>query len=237
MVIVFLPVIVTAQRWNVSGEVFYGTFKMKSMKEYQHGVRMSQAPYEFRTVDKFPAYAGYNLLAGYNISPRMSLGVRLQYTSTGGRVAYGDYSGKVSYDQLLHGYSIGLNSTYRLTKPSIWQAYFSFTAGAMRTSLHNVHNYQVLNITSGHTSYLRSYNYFFNPAVMLRRKLSNHFMVYANLGYEFQIHRAVRASNNKKQYLKTSNGRKDVIAEWDGIRTGAGISYRFGLSGKKEIND
>jgi hypothetical protein len=227
IVVAFLPIIVIAQKWTVAGEVFYGTFKMESMKEYQRSISAWPAPDEFKVVDKFPPYVGYNFLTGYNISPRFNLGIRLQYTSTGGRVAYGDYSGELTVNQLLHAYSLGLNSRYRLKNPSDWETYLSCTAGVMRTSLTNAYSFHLYDVSpSNYEIHFRSYNYFLNPAIIVNRKFKNHFALYANLGYELQIHRTLRLSSDEKQYLKTSNG-EDVVAEWDGLRIGIGICYRF----------
>jgi hypothetical protein len=235
MILFFLPVIVTAQKWSVSGEIFYGTFKMKSMREFQTSVQGWQLPFEYQIVDKFPSFAGYNLLTRYDVSPRTTLGVRLQYVSTGGRVDYGDYSGQITHDQLLHAFSIGLNSTIRITKPSDWQGFLSFTAGTTRTSLNLSTTSHRSDLKSTYNYYFRSYNYFFNPAIKVGRKISSHLMLYATAGYDFQIHRTLRAPQDDRAYLKTSNGR-DVIAEWDGVRLGAGISYQFALR-KKNGNE
>ena len=233
LLIALLPVIVFAQKWNVAGEIFYGTFKMKSMKDYQQSIVDGSDQFKFKIVDNFPAYVGYNFMAGYNVSPRTSLGVRIQYTSTGGRVAYGDYSGERTIDHLLHGYGLGLNSTYRLTNPGDWEFYLSGTAGVMRTSLTNVYSSYLYDQPSSPYEYrFRSYNYFFNPAIKVNRRFNDHFGFYASLGYEFQIHRALRSSINDEWYLKTMDGKDDVVAEWDGLRISIGISYRFRLSKK-----
>jgi hypothetical protein len=228
LILFFLPVVATAQKWSVSGEIFYGTFKMKSMEEFQRSVQKWQPSYEYQIVEKFPPFVGYNLLTGYDISPGITLGVRLQYVSTGGRVDYGDYSGQITHDQLLQAFSIGINSTFRITKPSDWQAYLAFTAGAMGTSLNLSTTAQVSDSQSSYDSYLHSYNYFFNPAIKVSRKLSGHLVLYATCGYEFQIHRTLRLPQDDRAYLKTTEGH-DVIAEWDGMRLGAGISYQFAL--------
>jgi hypothetical protein len=227
LILFFLPVIATAQKWSVSGEIFYGTFKMKSMEEFQRSVQNWQPSYEYQIVEKFPSFVGYNLLTGYDISPRITLGVRLQYVSAGGRVDYGDYSGQITHDQLLRAFSIGINSTFRITKPSDWQGFLSITAGAMGTSLNLSTTAQISDLQSEYDSYLHSYNYFFNPAIKVSRKLS-HLMLYATCGYEFQIHRTLRLPQDDRAYLKTAEGH-DVIAEWDGIRLGVGISYQFAL--------
>jgi opacity protein-like surface antigen len=235
IVISLVPALVTAQKWNVSAEVFYGTFKMKSMKDYQNNVSALQSPFQGRVVDDFPAYIGYNFLAGYNITPGLSLGLRLQYTSTGGRLDYGDYSGRITDDQRLHAYSLGVNTTCRLTHRTTWQTYFSFTVGAARTSLNLAHYSQRLDESYSYNMYFRSFNYFFNPALTFNRKINSHFSLYASLGVEFQIHRALRHPQDRKAYVKTSNNMQEAIAEWDGVRLGAGMSYRFSLRNKKEI--
>jgi hypothetical protein len=220
-----------SQKWNVAGEIFYGTFKMKSMKDYQQSVVDGSDRFKYKIVDNFPAYVGYNFIAGYNVSPRTTLGVRVQYTSTGGRLAYGDYSGERTIDHLLHGYSLGLNSTYRLANRRNWEFYLSGTAGVMRTSLTNVYSSYVYDQPSSPYEYrFRSYNYFFNPAIAVKRRFNDHLGLCASLGYEFQIHRTLRSTINDEWYLKTTDGKDDVVAEWDGLRISIGISYRFGLS-------
>ncbi len=51
-----------------------------------------------RTIDSFPAYYNYQIQAAYYFSPDFLAGVYTDYTSTGGRVDYKDYSGEMRND-------------------------------------------------------------------------------------------------------------------------------------------
>ena len=188
MLLVF-PLIAHAQKWNISGEIFYGTFKMNSMKDLQEDMTLwyKNNNNPSKIVNNFPAYVGYNVLAGYSVSPRVDLGGRFQYTSTGGRIDYGDYSGQVRYDNLLRSNSIGIFTTIRLANSPRWPVYFSFATGAARTSLKIVNYFRLLDNSSSYRLSYRSINYFFNPAFNFNRKLNDHFRMYVSTGYEFQI--------------------------------------------------
>ena len=211
------PLETFAQKWNVSPVIFYGTFKMSSLKEFQDNMtRYSNFP--AKVVDDFPGNFGYSLQAGYSVSKRMEVGLRYQFTSTGGRVVYGDYSGEFGYDYLLHSNSLGIYTNVRLNKSTLWPIYFSFAVGEVRSDLEIISYFRLFDDSTSKSYSKSSTNYFFNPAFNFNRQLSEHFRVFVGAGYEFQIHGDLLGD--------------DITAEWDGVRVSLGVNYIFGFKKK-----
>jgi hypothetical protein len=216
---------VNAQRFNVSAGMFYGTFDMTSMKDFQDDFT-HLGSHEGKIVDNFPGYFGYNAQAGYSLSRRCDIGLRYQYTSTGGRMSYGDYSGEYRMDNLLNANSYGIFTTIRLNKSMQWPIQFTFATGMVKTNAETIYYFRLVDTESSETFYSHSTNYYFNPAFNVNRRLTNHFLAYASAGYEFQIHGDLIG--------------KRATAEWDGVRLGFGITYLFNFenaSGSKFVTE
>jgi hypothetical protein len=212
-----VPLGTDAQKWNVSPAIFYGTFKMSSMKDLQENMaRWSSFP--AKVVDDFPGNIGYSFQAGYSVSKRVEVGLRYQFTSTGGRVDYGDYSGEFGYDYLLRSNSLGIFTNVRLNNSTQWPICFSFAAGEVRTDLEIISYFRLFDNSSSESYSESSTNYFFNPAINFNRQLSEHFRMYVGAGYEFQIHGNLLGD--------------DITAEWDGVRMSLGMNYVFGFKKK-----
>jgi hypothetical protein len=216
-ILFLIPLATDAQKWNVSPAFFYGTFNMSSMKDLQENMaRWNSFP--AKVVDDFPGNIGYSFQAGYSVSKRVEIGLRYQFTSTGGRVDYGDYSGEFGYDYLLKSNSVGIFTTIRLNSSTQWPICISFAAGEVRSQLEIISYFRLFDDSISESYSESSTNYFFNPAFNFNRRLSDHFRVYLGAGYEFQIHGDLLGD--------------DITAEWDGVRVSLGMNYAFGFKKK-----
>lgn len=223
--VLLIPCTANGQEHFIAGDILYGTFNMRSLKNLQQEfLDHSDLPYV--VISEFPSYIGFSFLLGYPISKRCAIGPRFQFISTGGRLDYGDYSGHIRQDQLLKGLSLGVYFQYLLEQSEVWPVYFTFTAGCMYTDLKFISEAVVG--TSSVTDKVNFYsiNYTFNPSVLVKRKLNNHFMGGISVGYEFQMHNKLKPDGNNKAYLQDNKGNL-VKAAWDGLRLSAGITYTW----------
>jgi hypothetical protein len=178
-----------------------------------------------RVTEDFPAYFGYTGQIHFVPNQRMRWGIRYQYTSTGGRSDYGDYSGRMTQDMLLHASSVGISVQYPLTKPGgNWTLYGSLSAGLVFTQLETRYRYTLLNTEFYTSSNYKSLNYFGNPALQLERRMVDWISLYVSTGYEFQIHGALTAEDGAPEL---SYGSDKVTAQWDGFRLAAGVIVKI----------
>ncbi len=87
-------------------------FNMKDLKEFQG--MMNDNWLRTKTVKNFPSYFNYQLQAVYLFSRYTGGGIFTDYTSTGGRLDYKDYSGELRNDQIVSRLSIGALFEYKV---------------------------------------------------------------------------------------------------------------------------
>jgi hypothetical protein len=214
--------IAQCQFQELSIEIVYSTFSMNSIKSLQKQIK-DQSNFPFKIVNDFPAYFGYNFNVDYHFKERWSIGPRIQYISTGGRLYYGDYSGFVRQDQLFRGYGLAITAKYRSNNSSEWPFYWTFSGGGLYSDLRMKGEASVGTSSVKDETDFYSVNYIFQPGFQVNRKLNNSFKVFISIGYELQIHGKLKISNG---YLQDYYQNK-VTAEWDGLRIGAGLSFRI----------
>jgi hypothetical protein len=94
----------------VEGSVGYNFFDMETLKKIQSSTESSlkSSGIAAKSVESFPSY--YNLQVGLWVKNHKALnfGVLYDYSSTGGRVDYRDYSGSITFDQTVSKHSIGI---------------------------------------------------------------------------------------------------------------------------------
>jgi len=219
----------SAQSRFIAADVMFGTFSMHSMKDLQHYiVEQSRSNYNlpYAIVSSFPAYLGFSYLAAYPLSDKWSMGPRLQFYSTGGRIDYGDYSGYIRQDQLLRGYNLGAYIQGRLTPAEETAFYFTSTLGVTVSHLILVSEVAVGSQSEKEQVGYFSLNYSIGPGLTFKRKISERFFLQGSAGFEVSIRNKLRYSNNLKLIMQDYRERPYNVA-WDGLRLGIGTSYRI----------
>lgn len=87
-------------------------FNMKDLKEFQKTMNVEWLG--TKTLKSFPSYYNYQLQAAFLFSRHIVGGIYTDYTSTGGRLDYKDYSGEIRYDQVVSRLSIGALFEYKI---------------------------------------------------------------------------------------------------------------------------
>jgi hypothetical protein len=93
-------------RVSLEPRLGYGSYAMSDMKAIQADFIRSVGV-RARATDQFPAYFQRGLMLSIHLNERNRVSLVFEQGSTGGRVAYEDYSGSVQVDQLLQYTSFG----------------------------------------------------------------------------------------------------------------------------------
>jgi hypothetical protein len=83
-----------------------GTFRMTSMKEFQQTL-ISRTGVNAKATDSFGPYFQYGINAVMDLDKQTRVGLFLEHGSTGGRVAYEDYSGELRFDTPVNYNALG----------------------------------------------------------------------------------------------------------------------------------
>ena len=107
------------QRVDFALNVGYATFKMTDLKQMQKE-QLSYMPVDAKITNSFPGYLNYSIDAVFYDSTYF-VGVLLGHTSTGGRINYTDYSGSITYDQLVTMNYNGLVAAKKIATDKDWK--------------------------------------------------------------------------------------------------------------------
>ncbi len=94
---------------SISYSTGYGDYKMKDMSwmlDASLQAVQSSLSAGIRVTDNFPAHITHNLDVAYSLNCH-EVGLKGTYLTTGGKIAYADYSGKYYEKLTLNGYRIG----------------------------------------------------------------------------------------------------------------------------------
>lgn len=105
-----------AQKFVVSANAGYATFGLKSLKEQQRDMAKDM-PVQGRVVQSFPGYLNYSVDFTWQ-RDSVYFGLMFGHTSTGGRIAYADYSGYSRIDHKLGMYYYGIHAARRIARSS-----------------------------------------------------------------------------------------------------------------------
>lgn len=204
--------------FSVTPRIGYGNFSMQGLKTVQEGLIL-QNNLGLEVVEEFPAYYQFGLQFRYNISARYAGGIALETGSTGGRVAYADYSGSIRADQLVSYKSVGTFSEYLIQEGKLnWLAGVEVTA--VRSALTLEITTQV-NEHKGHNlEELVALGVGIKPYMSLRYPVKR-FVPEISLGYLFYSGRPFHLRGDERMILSAYN--KEIGPNWGGLRVTAGI--------------
>lgn len=215
-------------QFSVGYSVGYGSYDMGDMKGLLNNMKsamLSQYPdLPFAVADNFPGHATHSLDLAYRIKGH-EMGLRGTYLTTGGNVAYSDYTGKYSGKLTLNGYRLGLN--YRYYAPGFdvgtgtLSLYVELSPGIMFTNLKSEEYIRIFDQAqyADENLDMNATGFFLLPQVGAKWDIIPSLGVHIGGGYDIQV-----TSNNFKQ-----QGQKTFYKpDWSGIRINGGISYTFG---------
>ncbi len=225
--ILFLSCIVVLNakaQFSAGYSVGYGSYQMDDMKQVLKNMlnelRGQLPDIPVAVVDNFPGYVTHSLDLGYRIKNN-EIGLRGTYLTTGGNVAYSDYSGEYSGKLTLNGFRIGLNYRYYIPatdfgKLGSLSLFAELSPGITFSKLKSKEYIRIfdqqensdedLNLNANGISLL--------PQIGAKWFINNRIGVHIGAGYDFQL-----GSHFTYQGVKST-----LKSDWSGIRINAGVS-------------
>jgi len=224
-IILFFSLIVllnklSAQKTHFGFDTGYGTYEMTEIK---HSFKSSMNANVFKPhcVSDFP---GYIFFRPYLEIEYQYLNIGIAYTlmSTGTRYSIYDYSGEYKFDAQIVGNSAGVFAEIPVYSFKSLKILLAAESGIIFNKMKLDENIQLKEIFQQQDDYnLTSNNIFVKPYLKAKYKIWKNLSSNILIGY----HKDIFA---KKMHLEDDNlSVTELIADWDGIRTSIGISYRF----------
>lgn len=204
-------------------EVDYNTFDHKKLKDFQRNLSDDFQPVRIKTVDDFSSNLGFTI--GYELT-NINAALYFSYTTTGGKLSYGDYSGEIRILQPLIGYSYGVVYSVFLAKNKF--------KNRLRISFKTINTFSTFEINSYYRledSVVKddfkfsSFDFGLGSFLQYEQPVSI-FKLRLKLGYDQVFGGKLKFSENNEAYLQDARG-STVRTNWSGLRTGLGISYSF----------
>jgi hypothetical protein len=148
------------------------------------------------------------------------------YTSTGSRIHYRDYSGEIRTDQLLSRRAFGLHIETK-THPQSKLTFIIFSQFSFRRSFLEIkEKIRVFDQESGNTAEFVASGIGIVPGVAGQLQVAP-IILRAELGFDYlSINQPFHLKGNEEAVLRNPDGSK-VRAVWNGIRPGVTVGIAF----------
>lgn len=200
-----------------------GTFHMAAMKDFQKTI-IQGSQVNAKATDTFGPYVQYGLNTTTDLNDRTRVGMFLERGSTGGRVAYKDYSGELQLDTRLSYLALG---ALIYTHEPIGTSAFQFITG-LETNLFSsrlqVESYSRLyNEKESGADTFKSLGLGVKPFIGLQYPL---LALPFNLtfGYLASANKPFHVPGKPDQQLSRNNGKDPLEPGWGGIRLNLSVS-------------
>ena len=201
---------------SISYSAGYSDYKMTDAKQALENMFRSikpNLPENLEITENFPGYITHNLDLTYQIKSH-EVGAKFSYYTTGGIIAYSDYSGKYKNSAIFNGYKFGLIYRIHFWVPNDrFSVFFEISPALVSTDIkykleypfsnQNVHK-QISDKDSESAVSIQ-------PLLGCRFAITKNILIFGRGGYD---------------YLFTSKS-NPAIANWSGIRGEAGITWKF----------
>ena len=212
-------------QFSVGYSLGYGNYKMNDIKELL-GDMANNIKYQLQglpvaIVDNFPGYIIHSLDLSYRIK-RHEIGFRGNFLSTGGKIAYTDYTGEYSGKILLNGYSLGAN--YRFYFPvadfdnnGSFSLFAELSPGITFSKLKSKEHTKIFGQRqdADENLKLKANGVYLNPQLGARWLITKQIGIQISGGYFFQL----------GSHLKYSGTDTNIKSDWSGIRLNGGLSF------------
>lgn len=218
---------VNAQSY-IAIEAGVATFNMEDMKLLQKNISTDN-DLGLEIVQDFPPYLQYQIgfkKSGTSNNDKLIIGGVLSFTSTGGRVAYSDFSGSVKADQLINVFSIGPQIGYKLSNNK-----------KLNVAIEAITSFDLTNMEIKNTLILGNQNdtdsqkfIAYGTSIQPRFNLNYSYkflMFYVYLGGHVTVIQQPFIWKDDNESQITVDGSTPLKPQWNGIRAGIGLGFKL----------
>jgi hypothetical protein len=217
---------------TVSYSFGYGEYNMAGMKDILNSFANTSPilpGIDLRLVDNFPGCMNHSINLSYKAG-RMEYGVRSAFLTTGGKLAYADYSGIYEQKILLRGFQEGLFCRYYFgVIPTGKKSYLTFYGELSPNVLFGQIKHELyLGLQDGENMIdddqamynINSASVTVMPLLGTKFFINHHIGIHLSGGYDWDI----LAPQLK---IKAGDYSDNATPDWSGLRIFGGLSYTF----------
>ena len=181
-------------------------------------------PLSGKTIDNFPPVVGAKLVYN-NKFQAINFNLSIGYNSTGGRVSYADYSGKINVDMIANVFPAGIQINipmYNTDKfglflsPGLYAAYVRFKVKSEFQLYDQIENDKII---------LQSRTVGGGIGFTFEKRIK-FLAIRAEIGADYFFPTKITSPENGGAFITDNSGKK-VLCQIGGLRSGIGILYNF----------
>ena len=206
-IVLFSKVIYSQDQYNlIRIKGGYGSYSMGDMEKIQNFIvsTYKQQNIKASVVDKFPSFWNFELQFSRNLFNSFYIIGSMGFSSTGGRVHYGDFSGEVKLDQLVKANSFGLGAEYCFNPEETLKYYTGLHFNLVFSTLEMNDFIRIYNETDKQVTKFESSGFGFEPLMAIEYELEPFF---------FRLDMSFFLNLNGPYYFQDSN---DLELKLDG---------------------
>jgi len=208
---------------NISYSAGYGGYRMKNANmalESVFNTIRANLPRELRITEDFPGYITHNLDLTYQMSSHEA-GIKVSYYTTGGIIAYSDYSGKYKNSSILNGYRFGL-----IYRNHFWilndrfSLFFDVSPAMIRTGIKSDLEYSYSNLSILKKIFDKDSESAVSIQTLLgcRFSATKDILIFGRVGYDFLL------ISRSDPFSSRTNPK---MVDWSGVRCEIGVTWQL----------
>lgn len=210
------------QGWLITVKETYNSYDMGQLAALQNQVAAGSVV-PAKVLQAFPNFFGTQVTLYINFKSSARLGFFWEYTSTGGRIHYKDYSGVLRIDQILSRNAYGIKYEER---PLNFNEVFSLVGGigvsGLFTRMRTEDYIEVPYNKYLQETKMKALGIGLEPDVSLQC-IKSRLVGRLGIGYQVSFSKPFHLVDNKNLVLIYNN--EEVGPQWDGFRIGVSLGY------------
>jgi hypothetical protein len=224
--VLFLVGVHSTHGQSLSGEITagYGTFAMGDVKSLLKEQHRSISGLPAQITHNYPAYGVWTARV-LLVRGEGSVGINVKSMSSGARISYRDYSGKITLDHLASAKALGGSVARALWRSKQWEFRLRGDADVLVSRVQLKNQITVYDQQEEEVVDLRSIGIALEPGTVLSYK-KGRFSAGLDLGYFLNANGPLHLKGEPEFYLVDGSNNK-IAANWSGFRGSLGIAYQF----------
>jgi hypothetical protein len=210
----------TAQKAYFGFDTGYGTYEMSENKEVIKGY-ISSNELQPHCVSNFPGYIFFRPYLEIEYQ-HLNIGVAYTLLSTGSRYSIHDYTGDYKFDSQIIGNTFAMFAETPLYSFNKFKLLIAAESGCVFNKMKLTESFQFLDTYNQQEDYkLESINFFIKPYLKGEYEIGAKINANIVFGYHIDL------KANHMQLNDDDRSESEFVANWIGIRTSIGITYRL----------
>lgn len=204
-----------------------GTYKMNPIKDFNTTI-VELLPFKPELTDNFPPYFLYQGEILYQFPRYLAVGAQFYTTSTGSRMALGDYSGHYTLDNIQQGLFPGVRILIGKAPAGSNSLNLSLAGGMSFSRMTSHERLEVYDESVNDDQKYQADGWYVQPGISFFYTIWSGLKVSATGSYYYGFEGQYHLPDQKDQKLFNSQSNDPIKPQWEGFRLNLSVYWCFG---------